>query len=387
MRTHLPTTRPRFLLCYGAQGAYSVALSSVSPTLAEAQKDWPMSHTAVGCFPAALALSTTVAGAGYVHAAGRWGRSGVLRTAAGAVAVSALSVAAAPTPGTALFAVAALGLSTTVVHTGVMAELASHDPRGRARRLAVNGLCASLASLLGPLTVTAAALAGNWRTAWGVVALLFLTLALALRTPSGAPAAGPAVRRDALPTSCRYVCLGVAAGVAAELCLIYFAPRAAGPDSVFSSGSVLLLYYAGELCGRLTAVARLSGRPGGELPFLAGSLLLACAGFGAFWLADSPWPRLAGLVVAGAGIGNFFPVGAALAVSYAPAAADSAMSRFHALAGVAALAGPLLVGTTADRVGLSPALALVPGFLLLMAALLALGAGRRQGVRPKELVS
>ncbi|WP_416968180.1 MFS transporter [Streptomyces sp. 4F14] len=362
---------PGNTVLYAAQGGYSAVLSAVSPTLAEAQKTWPMSNTAMGLYPSLLAGTMIVSGFGYTRWAARKGRAFVLSVAAGAVALGAVAAALAPSPPVLLLAVAGLGLSTTVVQAGVMSAHVDRGAGHQARRLALNGLCASLASLTGPLAVTVAVHTGlGWRGAWWWLAVVFVVLAVLLPSavPDGRGAPSRERKRGRLPLP--YWC--VTAGVAGEICVVFFSPRAVPVAGLVSSGSVLLLYYAGELCGRAVSYG-VTFRPGAEGPLLAGSLVLALGGFGAFWLAASTGVRLAGLVAAGAGIANFFPIGASVVSARAPGASDQAMSGLHLLVGAATLTGPLLLGTVADRAGLHAAFALVPSLFLTMAVLLGAG--------------
>ncbi|WP_075731547.1 MFS transporter [Streptomyces acidiscabies] len=378
----MPTGRSRFLphaVLYASQAGCSVSLSAISPTLAEARRTWPMSYAAIGLYPSLLAASMVVSGLGYARWSARWGRARVLGAASAVLSASAVLFSVAPDPTTLLIAATGLGLSSTVLQAGVIAVLVDASSARRASRLALNGLCASLASLIGPLLVTAAAHTDTgWRCAWWWPALWFLLLALLLPSAArGGPVAVEAVSlRAVLPASYWLVSAGVAAGVAAELCVVFFAPRSEAAAAVPSAGAVLLLYYAGESTGRAVGfgVIRRSGR---EASLLAGSLLTATAGFGVFWLADSSTARLIGLMAAGAGIAGFFPVGASLASSRAPGAADRAMSRLHLLVGVAAFVSPLLLGALADRVGLRAGFVLVPVLFLAMACLLALGTRSR----------
>jgi len=62
--------------------------------------------------------------------------------------------------------------------------------------------------------------------------------------------------------------------------VVFFSPRAVPVTGPVSSGSVLLLYHAGELCGRAVSYG-VTFRPGAEGP------LLALGGFGVFWPAVS----------------------------------------------------------------------------------------------------
>jgi hypothetical protein len=97
---------------------------------------------------------------------------------------------------------------------------------------------------------------------------------------------------------------------------------------------------------------------------------------GVLWAAAAPAQGAAGLLLAGIGVGNLFPLGVALAVATAPNLATLASARVTAVASFAILLAPLLVGRLADAVTITTALAVVPVCLAVAAAALAVAARR-----------
>jgi fucose permease len=114
-----------------------------------------------------------------------------------------------------------------------------------------------------------------------------------------------------------------------------------------------------------------------------GAVILSAAGFLPFWLALVVLPAslpatlasVAGLCVAGLGIGNLYPLGASLATGAAPRRVDLATSRLALTVGSSLLIVPPSLGLIADRVGIGNAYAIVAA-LLLAAAVLAIAVDR-----------
>ena len=362
--------KPSSALLYLGQGACGVSLSMVSPTLVQAQRSWPMSYAQTSLYPSLLAASMILAGMAYARCTTRWGRRHVLTAAAGLSAASALGVAIAESPAALLVAVVALGLFSAAVQAGVMSTLADIGPNRRARRLTLGTLCASLGSLIGPSLV--ALVAGTplgWHRAWWMLAPVFVVLGLVLPRADhhSMASTGDARQYGKLPRRYWLLAIGVALGVAGEICLVYFAPQEVTRSGLSYGGLVVLPYYLGELTGRAASTVATT-RGAAEERILGLALLFALLGFGTFWLASPTSLRLVGMFIAGLGIGNFFPLGASIVSSVAPGAADRAMSRLTLLVGITALLTPLVLGEIADQAGAHVALALIPLLCLGVAA-------------------
>jgi len=350
------------ILLYVGQGAYGLCLSAVSPTLVEAQKSWPMTYEEIALYPSLLAVSMILSGLIYGRCSMRWGRRITVAAAAGLSAASTLCVAVAPGPAELLVAAVAMEIFSTAMQTGVMSALTERGTHGRARRLTLGTVCASLGSLIGPWLVTQASEIGTgWRGMWYLITVGFAVLAFVLPGAAGQSAApvGDLHRNVALDRRYWLPATGVAAAVAGEICLVYFAPQALARAGFGHGGLVIMPYYLGELTGRLVS-AWSASRGHTEKALLSMSLLFALSGFGTFWLAGQLPVRFAGMLVAGVGIGNFFPLGASVVTASASQAADRAMSRLYFLIGGFTLVAPLVFGAVADKVGLQIALVLIP---------------------------
>jgi fucose permease len=108
-------------------------------------------------------------------------------------------------------------------------------------------------------------------------------------------------------------------------------------------------------------------------------MILTAVGFLILWPAGSPVQALLGLTVIGAGIGNLFPLGLAVAVGLVPGRAVAASGRAVLMASTAVLLAPLTVGALADALTLKAAFAVIPVMLALAAvglAVVRLGARR-----------
>jgi hypothetical protein len=115
-----------------------------------------------------------------------------------------------------------------------------------------------------------------------------------------------------------------------------------------------------------------------SLPRLAAlALAVSAAGVAVLWAAHTPVSAAAGLLLAGVGVGNLFPLGLALAVSTAPGLATLASARVTAVASVAVLTAPLLVGGLADAVEITSALVVVPVCLAVAGGTLVVSSRRR----------
>jgi fucose permease len=111
------------------------------------------------------------------------------------------------------------------------------------------------------------------------------------------------------------------------------------------------------------------------VPLTLAALALTSAGFLALWLSGQPTLAVSGLLVAGLGVANLYPLTLALALGAAAGQTDRATARVQLLVGLAVIAAPLALGSLADRAGVARAFALVPA-LIGLAPLLLL-AGRR----------
>ncbi|MEU8658658.1 MFS transporter [Actinoplanes philippinensis] len=178
-----------------------------------------------------------------------------------------------------------------------------------------------------------------------------------------------------LPAACWLFAVLTAFGSAIEFCLVYFGPQMLVTTglSAAAAGTALGSNLFGILVGRIIG-ARLTRRPGRTVTLLYVSLAITGAGFLLFWLTGHSATAIVGLFVCGLGIANLYPLSLALTLDAADGREDEANARSQVVLGLVAAASPYLLGSLADRYGLTAAFTLEPAliglsFLLLWAGL------------------
>jgi cyanate permease len=231
--------------------------------------------------------------------------------------------------------------------------------------------------VLGALTASPV----GWRLTFAVPAVVLLVLYLRYRREPLPTRPGHRGGGGRLPLACWLFAGLTALGIAVEFCLVYF-----GTEVLIDTGlpaaaaaTALSSNYLGILVGRLAGAA-LTRQTGRTVPLLVGSLAITAAGFLLFWLTDQPVVAIVGLFVCGVGIANLYPLSLALTLGAADGHEDRANARTQLLGGVVVAAAPYLLGSLADRHGLTVAFALEP--VLIGASLLLLLTGLRASRAP-----
>jgi MFS family permease len=98
------------------------------------------------------------------------------------------------------------------------------------------------------------------------------------------------------------------------------------------------------------------------------ALATALAGMPLLLTANDIPVAVAGLAVAGMGIGGTFPLASALHVAASPRTADQALGQILTVAGLGEIVGPLAAGALAQATSLRISLLLLPALVLLGAA-------------------
>jgi fucose permease len=148
--------------------------------------------------------------------------------------------------------------------------------------------------------------------------------------------------------------------------------------------TLMSVFFLAMVSGRF-AGSRLTRRmPAANLLLLA--LAVALLGFLLYWLAVIPAANVVGLFVAGLGVANLFPMTLSVATSVAAEQANRASARLSMGGGLAVLIVPLVLGWTADRIGLQDAFGIVVGLFTVagVVAVMANFIARTEGVRPLE---
>jgi fucose permease len=299
------------------------------------------------------------------------------------MAAGAAFLVSVPSPWGTVPAAFVMGLCGAL--TLVTSQALLSDRHGEYGAVAVteSNVTASACSIAAPLLVGASAVAGlGWRAALAVpVAALIMLAALFLLKPPDLPRS---VRKEdevagGRTLSPRYWALWalVALGVASEWCVAYWGADflADGTGLTRSAAATsLTAFFAAMLVGRIASSRLARSLP--PMVLLAATLGLALAGFPLFWLSPGSILTLAGLFVTGLGIGGVYPLGISAAIAAVPGNSDAAAARLAIGGGGAILVAPFVLGALADRIGIATAFGIVVP-MLLAALLLALVAGRR----------
>jgi MFS family permease len=278
---------------------------------------------------------------------------------------------------------AALGFAGTTVLTCTQAILSGRHGERRDRALTEANVGAAACAVAAPLLLGLLQdTPAGWRAAMGLPALALAGLYLRYRHQSWPAARGgqSAGSRARLPLSCWLLATLVAAGIAAEFCLVYFGAELLTTAGLRTAQAATAMsgFYLGILAGRIGG-AWLTRRPGRTVPLLCASLAVTAAGFALCWLAGLPALALTGLFLCGVGIANLYPLSLALTLAAAPGNDDTANARTQVLGGLLVIAAPYLLGSLADHVGLRGAFAIEP--VLIGACAVLLLAGLRLGER------
>jgi MFS family permease len=276
-----------------------------------------------------------------------------------------------------------MGLLATLALIRVWAALAdAHGPR-RAVAMTEGEVSVSLAGIATPLVIGAlASTAATWRLAFAVGALVVAVAAASvLRAdvpPTHAPAPAEARRGRAQPTL-----VIVFAIVALEFGLSFWLASYLNDDVGLARGTAVAMVsglYASNLAGRLISSRLARTQPPERL--LAAALGAVLAGLPFVLAAQALAPAVAGIVLAGAGIGALFPLTSSLHVQASGRTADGALGQILFVAAFGEITGPLAAGAIAQGASLRAGLLVLPGLTLLAAA--GLAAHQRRGARPSS---
>ena len=255
----------------------------------------------------------------------------------------------------------------------IQAALSDHHGDARAIAFTEANVLGGVSAGLGPLLVAGFQQLGlGWRGAlYAIAAALALLVAVFGRqpvptVPRAEPGTGLMSRR--LPVAYWACWVVILLGVAIEFCLIgwgaEFLATAVGLAQS-AAVAVMSVFFLAMVLGRL-AGSRLAHTIEARKLLLA-AIGLAAGGFPLFWLAPVPLLNVAGLFVAGLGVGNLFPLTLSVALAAAPGRTDAASARVTLGAGLAVLAAPLTLGWLADRTGIATAYGAT--FVLIVAAI------------------
>ena len=379
----VPFVRDRTtLVLYAALGALGTLQTVPSLATPSLREELGLGYGVASAHLSMFAVGGIVAGLVGVRLTRLLGRRGVLVLGLAGAATGALGLTAGRAAWATLLACLVLGGLANLVLVAVQAGLADHHGERRAVAFAESNVVASTGTTVAPLLVGGlTAATGSWR--WGVGALALLGLAAALTartahvpTPSSEVAAGPRVR---LPPRARAAVAMVGCGVLLEFSVAFWGATylrevvgLPGPTAV----TAMVCFFGAMLVGRVVGAVLTRTLP--PAPLLLASLATVTVGTTVGATGTATASSLAALSLLGLGIALLFPLGLSLAVAAAPHASAAVSGHCVTAAAAAILVGPLVVGRSADLVGLRPALLLLPVVTAVAALLLhsALRAGR-----------
>lgn len=330
-----------------------------------------ISYLVAGLHQVAFAAGGGLAGVLAVGPAGRRSRPAMICLGLAGAAVAGLGVGYGDSALITIAAAFLMSLCATSALVRMWAALADEHQARRAIAMTEGEILVSLGGIAMPLLVAAlAATALSWRFAFVAIALPAAASVMAIRSTT-LPAVTPAPRAPDAAHRLTPTLVVVFAIVGLEFALSFWLASYLNDSVGLARHDAVLMVsglYAANLAGRLLA-SRLARRYPPER-LLAGALLLALAGAPFLLAARSAAPAIAGIALAGVGIGAMFPLTSSLHVGASARTSDAALGQVLGIAAFGQLFGPLVVAAIAQPAGLRTGLLVLPGLTLLAAAAL-----------------
>jgi predicted MFS family arabinose efflux permease len=377
-------------MSYAVFGYYAFYLYVSGPAVALLRSELHFSYTVISLSSTSWAAAAIVAGLSFPRTAQHMPRRALLWRATTGMAVGSLLLATSRGTASVLIAIAVLSFAGTTALMTTQATLADqHGPR-RDRALVEANVGAALCAVAAPLLLALLhGTIGSWRV--GLVLPMPVVLALYIKyrrveLPASAPhlaathRSGRPGRPGRLPRRYWLHATLVAGGMAMEMCMVFFSVELVATTTGLATPqatTTLVGFYIGMLVGRV-AGSIIARRPGRSVRLLFASLSLAFVGVLQCWLSGHSLLASVGLFIAGIGAANLYPLTLSRALAAAPGQSDAANARAQLLGGSLAIVTPALLGTLADRVGVSTAFAVVPALIVVSAFLLLIGRVARE---------
>jgi fucose permease len=376
-------------LAYALLAFWSYFLNVLGPITPFLQDELKLSYTVASLHFTAFGIGIVLTGLAGHHVVERLGRWRALWLSAGGLSVGVIVLVLGRLPAVTTGAAFGMGLIGSLILVLIPAILSEHHGEQRAIALSEATMISSVSAALAALLVGwFAQTAAGWRLALVLVALIPIVLRLTLgRTnivadPVPAPSAGAARAGRGLPARYWVYWTGLMLGIAAEFCIIFwgasYLEKVLGVPTI-SAAQAVSLFIGGMVLGRLAGSRLVQGLPAPRVTILG--VLVAAAGFAAFYFAQGPRVAQAAMLVTGLGMGPLYPMVISLAIGTAPDKSVQGGARATLATGCAILSLPLILGRLADAAGLHAAFTIV--FLLLAGVfLIVLLASRRPALRP-----
>jgi fucose permease len=281
-----------------------------------------------------------------------------------------------------------MGMIGSLILAIIPSALSDRHGEQRAIALSEANLIASLVASAAPLMVGWFALTmGGWRLGLVIAACTPLLLHIALKRaePPADSSGGVKLGNTKLPGLYWAYWTAIVLAVSVEFCMVFWSADyleiGLGVPKV-NAAQAVSIFLGAMIVGRL-ANSRLVYRFSTHCLVLA-SILLASAGFLAYWMAANPLLAEAGLFITGLGVASLYPLILSLAIGTAGEKSVQASARASLASGVAILSLPLVLGRLADAVGIRQAYGVV--ILLLVGAFLLIQLTVRLAKSPQALV-
>jgi fucose permease len=387
---HAHFKRDRFTWAAYAMIAYYMFVpASLGPLMPFLRAELNLSYTVGGLHLSALASGGVLIGLFGVRISQRWDRRVRFWGGGALVGLGALSLALSRHPALTIASALLFGCGGALLLVTTQAMLSDRHGARRSIALTESNIAASIVAVLAPLCIGWFQSAGwGWRAALLIpIGCYALIIALFGRTAlphaSSASQSGVAVGSAArLPRLFWAYWTMIFLGVAVEWCLNLwgadFLIAQVGLSQVAAS-TTMSLFFLSAVVGRVGA--SLLARIWSDRLLLWLAFGAALIGFPLYWLALAPALSIAGLLIAGLGVANFYPLMLSLALSVTPLQSDAASARIALGSGSAMLSMPLLLGWIADQVSIQQAYSIVVALLALAIAMMII-VSRRRSAQP-----
>jgi len=367
---------------YAFLALYSYFINSIGPITPFLKDEMGLSYTEGSLHYTAFAVGILTVGFFGDRVVSRLGRWRSLWLAAFGLSLGSLLLVLGRIPALTIGASFIMGLVGSLVLIVVPSTLSDRHGEQRAVALAEANVIASAVAAAVPFLLGFCARSlGDWRPAIAVAAAVPLAMFAIFGRAGGVADAPPSSRSRgesrSMPALFWAYWIGILLAVSAEFGMISWS----ADYMVVSTGlgkadatQALGLFMVAMIGGRLAEsliVNRLRPR---ILMIIA--ILVALAGFLAFWLGGTPVLVLAGLFVTGFGIAALYPLVLAFAIGAAGERSVRASAYATLASGSAILALPLILGRLADSFGMRTAFLVIPLVLTGLLAITILPKGR-----------
>jgi MFS family permease len=370
---------------FGALFAFGYLNAVLGPSLPYIRSVEGISYVVAALHQVAFAVGGGTAGLLSTRDRIALSRRTVIAGGLAAAALAGLALAYGNTAPVTIGAALFMGFFATLALIRVWAALADAHAHRRAIAMTEGEVAVSLAGISTPLVIGALAGTGaTWRFAF-VIGAVTVALAVVGVSRTEVPRPTYVARETVRESRLRPTLVIVFAIVALEFGLSFWLATYLNTSVGLSRNTAVALVsvlYAANLIGRFFA-SRLS-RTQTEERVLVGALVLVLVGLPFLLSATSAPVAVAGIVLAGAGIGALFPLTSAIHVRASAGSADSALGQILFVAAPGQMAGPLIAGVIAQAASLRAGLLVLPVLTLLAAGGLAVHRSSHESFAPDD---